>query len=229
MTGRRIGGPRAAGVGLGWCLVVPVKRLDVAKSRLADVAGPLRSELALAFAADTVSAALRTAGVSVVIAVTDDHAAADLLRRLGAVVVTDEPNAGLNPALRHGARRAAEQLPGAAIGALSSDLPALRSDELARALALARGPGVAVVADADGSGTTAYLAPPGVDFAPEFGPASLRIHAAAGASPLMSAGLDSLRRDVDTARDLAAAALLGVGAHTAAVLARMPAPDTRHQ
>ena len=63
--------------------------------------------------------------------VTDDPAAADVVRALGARTrAPTSPTAGLNPALEHGARSAA----GAAVAALSSDLPALRPAELAAAL-----------------------------------------------------------------------------------------------
>jgi 2-phospho-L-lactate/phosphoenolpyruvate guanylyltransferase len=205
-----------------WCLVVPVKRLAVAKSRLTGRAAAHRAELALAFAADTVSAALRAPAVAGVVAVTDDADAGDLLRRLGAFVVRDEPDAGLNPALVHGARIAAARHPGAGIGALSADLPALRDDELTRALALAAsgGSAVAVVADARGEGTTAYLAADAADFTPAFGSGSLRAHVAGGAR-VVADSLASLRRDVDTPDDLCEAVRLGVGPHTAAVVARM--------
>jgi 2-phospho-L-lactate guanylyltransferase len=227
----------------GWCLVVPVKRLAVAKSRLTGSATAHRAELALAFAADTVSAALRTPGVIEVVAVTDDPDAALLLADIGARVVTDEPDAGLNPALRHGARVAGERHPRAGIGALSADLPALRPRELAHALTLAGEYGSAVVADAGGTGTTAYLVAAGPDgggprgeaprgeapsggrtaFRPAFGPDSLHAHVSGGAHALAAAGLDSLRRDVDTPADLAEAVLLGVGPRTAEVVARMAA------
>lgn len=206
-----------------WCLVVPVKRLSVAKSRLTGAAAAHRAALALAFAADTVSAALRTASVAGVVAVTDDPDVADLLGLLGALVVTDEPDAGLNPALVHGVGVAAARHPGAGVGALSGDLPALRPADLARALGRARGHGCAVVADARGDGTTAYLAARAADFDPAFGPGSLRAHVARGAH-LVDGGLASLRRDVDTPEDLAEAVRLGVGRHTAAVVARMGCP-----
>lgn len=210
----------------GWCLVVPVKRLTVAKSRLTGSATTHRAELALAFAADTVSAALDTPGVLEVVAVTDDADAARLLAGIGAHVIADEPDAGLNPALRHGARSAAERHPRAAIGALSADLPALRPRELARALSAAAGHGSAVVADTSGVGTTAYLVSNArglTNFRPAFGPNSLLAHVAGGAHPLTGTDLASLRRDVDTPADLAEAVRLGVGARTAAVVARMAA------
>ncbi|HEY9522936.1 MAG TPA: 2-phospho-L-lactate guanylyltransferase, partial [Thermopolyspora sp.] len=44
--------------GIGWSLVVPVKTLVAAKTRLAEAAGPHRAALAVAIACDTVAAAL---------------------------------------------------------------------------------------------------------------------------------------------------------------------------
>src|SRR4051794_37985956 len=114
-----------------WMLVVPVKPLSRAKSRLSGPAGPHRGELALAVAIDTVSAALRCSRVRGVLVVTDDPIAAPELAALGAHIVPDEPDSGLNPALVYGASRAA---PGGAVGALSADLPALRPAELDLAL-----------------------------------------------------------------------------------------------
>lgn len=206
--------------GAGWCLVIPVKLLHLAKSRLsADPAE--RSALALAFAADTVAAALRTPTVIEVVVVTDDATAAALVRDLGAEVVSDEPDAGLNPALRHGAAHAAARHPGCGIGALSADLPALRPQDLEHALVRARTAGVAVVPDVEGSGTTAYLVVDAESFAPAFGKDSLRTHVTAGALALAADNdneLASLRQDVDTQADLAAAVALGVGTHTARTL-----------
>jgi 2-phospho-L-lactate guanylyltransferase len=119
-----------------WGVVVPVKRLAVAKSRLAAFGDDGRRRLALAFAQDVVRAALACPGVGPVLVVTDDDAAAQALGRLGALVQGDRPDAGLNPALEHGAAllRAGDGRLG--VAALSSDLPALRPDDLAAALAI---------------------------------------------------------------------------------------------
>jgi 2-phospho-L-lactate guanylyltransferase len=204
-----------------WCLVVPVKLLAHAKSRLAAPAGAHREALALAFAADTVAAALRSPAVAAVFVVTDDPAARAVLCELGAVVVADQPAAGLNAALEHGGRVAVERHPDCGIGALSADLPALLSAELSLALALASPYPSAVVADAGGSGTTLYVAKAGTLFAPAYGAGSLRRHVASGAQVLDEAGLRSLRRDVDTRADLTDALRIGVGPHTAAVVARL--------
>ncbi|MCI0690031.1 MAG: 2-phospho-L-lactate guanylyltransferase [Sporichthyaceae bacterium] len=208
-----------------WSLVVPVKRLAGAKTRLAGLAGGRRAELALAFAADTVAAALDCPEVAAVAVVTSDPDAAALLGgELGALIVPDQPEAGLNPALRHGAAVAADRWPGHAIGALSADLPALRPAELAVALALAAGYPRAYLADAAGTGTTVLTALAGVELAAAFGTGSSRAHAASGAVPLadqLAADVASVRRDVDTPAELAQALLLGVGKHTAGVLASL--------
>jgi 2-phospho-L-lactate guanylyltransferase len=202
---------------LAWSLVIPVKVLSHAKSRLAGLAGPRRAELALAMAADTVAAAVGCQQVGAVIVVSDDQAAAGELAGLGALVVPDEPAGGLNPALVHGASVVARLHPGSATGALAADLPALRPDELGRALRAAAAWPEAFVPDAAGSGTTLYTAAPGREFLPRFGPGSRRRHLAAGVTELALDDTAGLRRDVDTPGDLSSAARLGLGPRTAAI------------
>ena len=201
---------------LRWSLVIPVKVLALAKSRLTGLAGPRRAELALAMAADTVAAAVACDVVDSVIVVTDDAAAAADLSGLGAVVVPDEPGDGLNPALAFGAAQADERWPGRGRAGLAADLPALGPAELARALAVAAGVPEAFVADAAGTGTTLYTAGPGAAFCPRFGPGSRAAHLSGGAAELLLPGLDGLRRDVDTVADLRDAARIGLGPRTAA-------------
>ncbi|MER7420801.1 2-phospho-L-lactate guanylyltransferase, partial [Micromonospora peucetia] len=102
-----------------------------------------------------------------------------------------------------------------------ADLPALRPAELAAALHAAQAPPPEVrryVADAPGRGTVLLAAPPGVPLDPRFGVGSAAAHAASGALAL-TGDWPSLRRDVDTADDLAAAARLGLGPCTAALAA----------
>ncbi|MFC4562866.1 2-phospho-L-lactate guanylyltransferase [Nocardiopsis mangrovi] len=204
-----------------WALVVPVKRLSGAKSRLARLAGPHRADLALAIAADTVLAAARSARVAAVLVVTDDPRAAGALGGMGAGVIGGEPGTGLNPALLHGAAEAARRHPGLGVCALSADLPALRPAELDLVLAAAAGHATSFLADAPGIGTTLYAASPGAAFAPAFEGASRRRHADGGAAELAGAGVPSVRRDVDTPGDLREAVALGVGPHTAELLPRL--------
>lgn len=202
---------------MNWSIVVPVKRPELAKTRLADAAGVHRPALARAFAADTVAAALVTPGVVAVIVVTDDGPFADEARRLGAVVVADAPDAGLNAALRHGADEAWAQRPDTGVAALSADLPALRPDELTRVLGTAAQHAASFVADLAGIGTTVYAVRPGRPFNPRFGGRSRAAHRAAGVVDLDLAGIPSVRRDVDTEVDLWDALRLGVGPRTKAV------------
>ncbi|SCG57558.1 2-phospho-L-lactate guanylyltransferase [Micromonospora halophytica] len=204
-----------------WTVVVPVKRLDAAKSRLRGALPAVpHEELALALAADTVRAAVACPAVAEVLVVTDDPAVAATAGAAGARAVPDRPDAGLNAAFRHGAEVAGRGW----VAGLTADLPALRPAELAAALLAAATdtPGVRrFVADAPGSGTVLLAAPPGVALEPRFGIGSAAAHAAGGALPLHG-DWPTLRRDVDTAADLTTAARLGLGPHSAALLAPCP-------
>lgn len=204
-----------------WAVVVPVKVLARAKSRIAPLAGPRRAELALAMAWDTVTAVAASEEAGQVIVVTDDPVAAGELAGAGAAVVPDEPRAGLNAALVHGAACVDRRWPRSGTAALSADLPALRTEEIGRALRAAAAWPEAFVPDLQGSGTTLYTAAPGVPFRPKFGPESSRMHAGAGAAELLLPGIEGLRRDVDTPEDLRDAARLGLGRRTHALAAEL--------
>ncbi|WP_158843257.1 2-phospho-L-lactate guanylyltransferase [Saccharothrix deserti] len=191
-------------------LVVPVKTLDRAKSRL--VGARLdRPALALAFALDTIAAALPV--VRGVLAVTSDPAVVLELRALGVESVAGPE--GLNEALRFGFGVLRSRDAGSVVGALQADLPALRTEELGAALEVAGER--AFCPDRQGTGTTLLLSAAGGDLAPAFGVGSAAAHAASGATALVGPW-PSLRHDVDTAEDLRLAADLGLGARTATVL-----------
>ncbi|AGJ57534.1 2-phospho-L-lactate guanylyltransferase [Streptomyces sp. FT05W] len=199
-----------------WSLVVPLKPLARAKSRLGRAVGEaLRPRMALAFAQDTVSAALSCRAVADVVVVTDDPVAGAALNALGARVVRDAPAAGLNAALEHGARSVRARRPGAAVAALNADLPALRPAELGRVLEFSGAFPRAFLGDTQGIGTTFLSAMPGVELRPAFGGASRARHLSSGAVEITLPGLESVRRDVDTADDLEEALALGVGRFTA--------------
>ncbi|MFF9057227.1 2-phospho-L-lactate guanylyltransferase [Streptomyces sp. NPDC101213] len=208
-----------------WSLVIPLKPLALAKSRLADTAGDaLRPGLALAFAVDTVTAALACAAVRDVAVVTDDVLAGRELAALGARVVADEPRAGLNAALAHGAADVRARRPDGAVAALNADLPALRPAELTRVLDAAAEFPRAFLPDAAAIGTTLLAVAAGRELLPAFGADSRARHRASGAVELRPTAVDSVRQDVDTGEDLRAALALGVGPRTAAAAARLLIP-----
>ncbi|HEY7043429.1 MAG TPA: 2-phospho-L-lactate guanylyltransferase [Nocardioidaceae bacterium] len=200
-----------------WSVIVPVKQTTLGKSRLTGLADDERRALAVAFALDTVAAAVAADGVRRVVVVTNDPGA-DAFLELGAEVLADVPDAGLNPAIVHGAHQVAAQDVTTGLVALTADLPALTPEVLSAALAASPAPRW-FVPDALGSGTT-LLAAERERLAPAFGSRSRQAHRDSGAVELDMAGLHRLRQDVDTAADLWGAVRLGVGAHTSAVLAR---------
>jgi len=199
-----------------WSLIVPVKRLEAAKTRLA-VDIEARADLAIAMAYDTVSVALTCDEVAEVVVVTDDERANRMLAGVGARIIPDTPDAGLNAALHHGAANASRPW----VAALSSDLPALRPDDLSEVLRLAAANDQAVVADSQGAGTTVYTATELGRFVPSYGPDSLTAHLRNGAVDLTSMAGDSVRRDVDTLEGLRSAVALGVGPATEKALASL--------
>jgi len=202
-----------------WGVVVPVKRLSAAKSRLQAYGDTARQQLALAFAADVVTAALRCPQVGRLLVVTDDPLAARTLAALGAVIVPDEPDDGLNPAVAYGADLLRVGVPGCGVVAVPSDLPALRAADLDVALGAVPVGGRAFVADSEVRGTTLLAAARGTTLAPAYGPSSRLRHLGSGAVELLAS--PALRRDVDTPEHLVEALSLGVGPHTAAVVAEL--------
>jgi len=196
-----------------WTVLVPVKRLEQAKTRLG-LDDRTRVRLALAMVEDTVRAALAADAVAEVVVITSDHTAERVLAGAGARVIEDRPDAGLNPALAYGA----SAVPAGSVAALSGDLPALRADQLDDALNRAAVHASAVVSDIDGTGTTLLTGRTVADFTPAFGPGSRAQHLASGAVDLTDEAAPALRNDVDTTAALDAALVLGVGPRTAAVL-----------
>lgn len=213
-----------------WVVVVPVKRLEVAKSRLDARLGAVRRELALAMVLDTVMVAASCPEVRVVVVTDDDvvteavratrpsdhDPAARTARATPVQVVADEPRAGINAALVHGAM-AANISSREGVAAMSGDLPSLRASELSRAVHRAGSHSRSFVPDFDATGTTLYAATSIARFEPRFGVASAAAHARTAVA-LESDDLPGLRRDVDTLEDLRAAMQLGLGPRTAKVV-----------
>ena len=202
---------------LRWAVLIPLKPLASAKSRLA-VPDALRSELVLAMACDTVAIALACPAVDLVLVVTDAVEGLEPLQRMGAALIVDPAGDGLNAALRHAAGIAAARDSAYGIASLVADVAAASVDQLTRVLAEAAHHRCSFVPDAAGPGTTLVAATQWGSFLPEYGPKSRRRHLEAGFVELSLPDLTGLRLDVDTTADLQAAAAIGAGPRTRGLL-----------
>lgn len=201
-------------LGRFWAVVVPVKPPERGKTRLS---GPDidRRALARAIALDTIAAAAACDAVAEVVVVTDDGGLPLAASGIpGLRFVAEGASRGLDGAIAAAVGETDRRMPRAA---LLGDLPALRPDDLADALRQAASVDRAVVADAEGTGSTLVTANAGVAWTSAFGAGSFARHVALGCVPLDAA--ESLRRDVDTLAHLEAAASQGLGERTVAVLA----------
>ena len=207
-------------------LIIAVKRLAAAKTRLAPVfSARTRENVVLAMLVDTLTAAARAGSLRSITVITPDEAAAAAASELGAEVLADPTPEGhtdpLNNAIAAAERAIAESVSNIAnianIVVLQGDLPALQTQELSEAIAAARHHRRSFVADRLGTGTSALFAF-GATLDPQFGPDSSARHRRSGAIELTGAW-PGLRCDVDTPADLAVARRLGVGAATARAIA----------
>ncbi len=199
-----------------WSIIVPVKQTTIAKTRLRGFAEQDRGALALAFALDTVAAALTCPEVRRLVVVTNEPATR-AFRDAGADVIADRPDAGLNAAIVHGAQYIRARDAECGLVALAGDLPALTAEVLSLVLSTEHGPRW-FISDTAGTGTTLLAAVASERLSPHFGPHSRAFHRAEGAEEVSGSGLERLRRDVDTEVDLWDAIRLGVGRHTHGVL-----------
>jgi 2-phospho-L-lactate/phosphoenolpyruvate guanylyltransferase len=202
-------------------LIIAVKRLTAAKTRLAPVfSARTRENVVLAMLVDTLTAAARVATLGSITVITPDEAAAAAAAELGANVLADPTPEGhadpLNNAIAAAEHAVAGEFPNFVV--LQGDLPALQTQELAEAITAARQYRRSFVADRLATGTAALCAF-GTVLDPQFGPDSSARHRRSGAIELTGAW-PGLRCDVDTPADLAAARRLGVGVATTRAIAQ---------
>jgi len=208
-----------------WHLVIPVKGGPRAKSRLNAPEGVDHGSLATALALDTVSAAAAALTARQVVVVTSDPGIAGQVAALGIHVVAD-PGTGLNPAVSAGLVDLRHRHRDGPTGVLLGDVPAVRVADLQAALGRASRHERSLVPDTDGTGTVLLAGGTPWALQPHFGFGSARAHERAGHLRL-DLDLPHLRTDVDDEESLRAVLCLGVGIHTARLLAHLIAPDSR--
>ncbi|HYI34435.1 MAG TPA: 2-phospho-L-lactate guanylyltransferase [Glaciibacter sp.] len=208
-----------------WVAVVPVKGAPGAKSRLEH---DDRAQLAEAFALDTVAALLAASVIIDVFVVTADMDIGAHLASLGAHIVPEtvplEGSDPLNAAIAAGVDAARAARPDSNLAVFTGDLPSLTVTDIEGALSLGAAYSRSMVPDEEGTGTTSLFALAGVPFTPRFGVGSRAAHEADGHHPLDLPATSSIRRDVDTAANLAEALHLGVGPYTSKLIAEVSTP-----
>jgi 2-phospho-L-lactate guanylyltransferase len=212
--------------------VLPVKRFETAKARLAAGLGAAaRVALAEAMFADVLVAIRGASKADGALVVTADERAAVAAREHGADTLRDPVEAGQSAAAVAGIERALAQRYDRVI-LLPGDTPLVEAAELDQLLAGSARERlvVAIVPDRHGTGTNALVLHPPTAIEPSFGPDSLARHRGAAAAAGLSSAVvpvPGLEHDVDTPDDLAALAARLEGApsrvatRTRAALARL--------
>ena len=199
----------------GWTIVVPVKRLDEAKSRLA----PASAGMPMAFLADLLAAA---AGAELVIAtavVTSDPHVREFCEQRAVRTLAEGRRVGLNAAIGHALTQIGDAH---SVAIITADLPCLTSSALDEVLGAAPRDRCSFVCDTPGIGTTTLLMPAGLRIQSRFGHRSRAAHREAGCVELAGTtpSFARMRRDVDTPVDLWDATRLGVGPATQQALSQ---------
>jgi 2-phospho-L-lactate guanylyltransferase len=186
--------------------VLPVKRFDAAKQRLAGLDEERRRELAGAMVADVLEAIGKARAIDRLIVVTGDPLAQELASGAGAEVVPDPEDAGHVEAAQAGIARA--EVEGAErVVLLAGDCPLLDPRELDRLLTGIPGSYVGIVPDRHGTGTNALLLNPPDAIVPAFGEGSRDRHVEAARQAGVPFGIEelpSIELDLDTPADVIA-------------------------
>jgi 2-phospho-L-lactate guanylyltransferase len=188
--------------------ILPVKRFDAAKQRLADVLGAgSRQALAQAMFRDVLCSLRRVPRLDAIVVVTRDPVAeaAALSHR---IPVLSDAGAGQTPAASVGLRHATALDARRAL-LVPGDVPLIDPGEVGEWLeACRRDPlDLHIVPDRHGEGTNALLIDPPGAFEPAFGEGSLERHSDRARAAGLTFQVDtvpSLLGDVDTPEDLAA-------------------------
>lgn len=187
--------------------VLPIKRLQSAKQRLADALPTgTRKALAEAMVTDVLIALRRAKRLDAVLVVSGDEGAIALASGYDALdAITDRSDNGHNAAVQLGMRAARER--GAdRVLLVPGDVPALDPVAIDKLLERPeRAPEVVIIPDRHGSGTNGLLLTGPEVITPAFGPGSRLRHAdlaAAAGARCDVVEIPSLALDVDTSEDL---------------------------
>jgi 2-phospho-L-lactate guanylyltransferase len=186
--------------------LIPVKRLDAAKSRLWQKLPRASVErLTVAMLEDVLAALLAVRALSTVVVVTEDESAGHTARAAGARAFV-RPDPGLNAALDAGAAELAKEGAKAVLIVLGDVAGVTAADisELVQTLDALGGRGVVLAPSRDG-GTSALLRAPHDAIPSCFGPASAAAHretALRAGIPYRELALASLAVDLDRAEDV---------------------------
>jgi 2-phospho-L-lactate guanylyltransferase len=187
--------------------VLPVKRFDAAKQRLATgFEEGRRRQLVEAMVADVLEAIGGARTIERTIVVSGDPIAQQLAAAAGAEVVPDPADAGHVQAAQAGIVRA-EAEEARCVVLLAGDCPLLDPRELDRLLTGVPERYVGVVPDRHGPGTNALVLSPPDAIVPSFGEGSCARHVAAAREAGIPFGVEelaSLGLDLDTPADIVA-------------------------
>ncbi len=186
-------------------VIIPVKPLRYAKSRLSPVLQPEeRFELALAMLRQVLAVSTALDSVAGVMVVSRDTKALAVAREFGAKTLQEGAASNLNPALM----RATQVLKGwraDAVLILPADLPFVTRADLSQLIALARDDAIVIATDRAEDGTNALLLRPAGALEYAYGPGSYQRHiqqAAAAGLQVIRFDSESMALDIDVPSDL---------------------------
>ena len=200
--------------------IVPLKSLEAAKRRLADVLSPEeRRALMLAMARDVLTALVRSQALAGVVIVSRTPEADALAQAFGTERFMESPEADLSGALTEAAEHLAEHRHASGVLIVPADVPLITPDEVDALLAGHRA--VTLAPDDEHLGTNALACSPPDRIRFNFDGRSFKPHVdaafAAGVHPRLVPS-QHLALDVDTPEDLRELLRRGPGTQTATFL-----------
>ncbi len=185
-------------------VVVPIKELEQAKSRLGEALDPEeRVALAVGMLRRTLRVVTETGVVTNLAVVTPDDAVFAIACEMGVAAIRQHTG-DLNAALELGREWATQQHADALL-VLPADLPLLCSEDISALRDMSTRSSVVIAPDWTGSGTNALLLRPPDAIGFHFGPGSYQLHLAAAVLaglPIYTYRSPRTERDLDTPPDI---------------------------